>query len=189
MRSAAFPACKLGTNSFAATVPAQLLTMALAFAPDLAGAITIFAARATIASMDSSVRGEFALLRPAPSTTRSYPLVTGAFLAAVVPKSSRTRFLGSAFVVVLRPKRVATDRPLQQSSMSARHSHLHPVQRCPVSLRAWEDSVGLSSLQDVSSLSVSSASPTVGPGKKLTFPPLIDDICLWIGFKEFALEH
>ncbi|GAA6061137.1 hypothetical protein JCM10212_001737 [Sporobolomyces blumeae] len=55
-------------------MPAQLLTMSLAFAPNLTGAITIFIARSFIASMDSSVRG--------------------AFLAAVVPKESRTRFLG-----------------------------------------------------------------------------------------------
>ncbi|GAA5833594.1 hypothetical protein JCM3766R1_002583 [Sporobolomyces carnicolor] len=55
-------------------MPAQLLTMSLAFAPSLSGALTIFIARSFIASMDSSVRG--------------------AFLSAVVPKTSRTRFLG-----------------------------------------------------------------------------------------------
>lgn len=55
-------------------MPAQILTGLLAFAPSLSGAITIFIARSFIASMDSSVRG--------------------AFLAAVVPKASRTRFLG-----------------------------------------------------------------------------------------------
>ncbi|GAA5952673.1 hypothetical protein JCM3765_002243 [Sporobolomyces pararoseus] len=55
-------------------MPAQLLTMSLAFAPGLSSALTIFIARSFIASMDSSVRG--------------------AFLSAVVPKSSRTRFLG-----------------------------------------------------------------------------------------------
>ncbi|GAA5886361.1 hypothetical protein JCM16303_002511 [Sporobolomyces ruberrimus] len=55
-------------------MPAQLLTMSLAFAPSLPAALSIFIARSFIASMDSSVRG--------------------AFLSAVVPKSSRTRFLG-----------------------------------------------------------------------------------------------
>ncbi|GAA5850351.1 hypothetical protein JCM5353_004356 [Sporobolomyces roseus] len=55
-------------------MPAQILTGLLAFAPSLSGAITIFIARSFIASMDSSVRG--------------------AFLSAVVPKASRTRFLG-----------------------------------------------------------------------------------------------
>ncbi|GAA6028615.1 hypothetical protein JCM8097_007311 [Rhodosporidiobolus ruineniae] len=55
-------------------MPAQLLTIALAFAPNLATALTIFIARACINTMDASVRG--------------------AFLAAVIPKESRTRFLG-----------------------------------------------------------------------------------------------
>ncbi|GAA5825023.1 hypothetical protein JCM11251_006066 [Rhodosporidiobolus azoricus] len=55
-------------------MPAQILTMALAFAPNLSAALTFFIARACIATMDASVRG--------------------AFLAAVIPKASRTRFLG-----------------------------------------------------------------------------------------------
>jgi hypothetical protein len=55
-------------------VPSQLLTIALAFAPTLASALTIFIARACICSMDVSVRG--------------------AFLSGIVPKESRTRFLG-----------------------------------------------------------------------------------------------
>ncbi|GAA6013742.1 hypothetical protein JCM11491_005082 [Sporobolomyces phaffii] len=55
-------------------MPAQLLTMSLGFAPTLPSALTLFICRSFIASMDSSVRG--------------------AFLSAVVPKSSRTRFLG-----------------------------------------------------------------------------------------------
>ena len=62
------------TRVYHYAVPAQLLTMSLAFAPSLSGALTIFIARSFIASMDSSVRG--------------------AFLSAVVPKTSRTRFLG-----------------------------------------------------------------------------------------------
>jgi Na+/melibiose symporter-like transporter len=56
-------------------MPAQLLTISLAFAPTLQVAVSIFLVRAMIASMDSAVRG--------------------AFLAAIVPKASRTRFLGS----------------------------------------------------------------------------------------------
>ncbi|GAA5916008.1 hypothetical protein JCM6882_003495 [Rhodosporidiobolus microsporus] len=55
-------------------MPAQLLTIALAFAPNLSSALTFFIARACINTMDASVRG--------------------AFLAAVIPKASRTRFLG-----------------------------------------------------------------------------------------------
>ncbi|GAA5904827.1 hypothetical protein JCM8208_001369 [Rhodotorula glutinis] len=55
-------------------IPAQLFTIALGLAPTLSLALTFLLARACIASMDASVRG--------------------AFLAAVVPKSSRTRFLG-----------------------------------------------------------------------------------------------
>ncbi|GAA5939932.1 uncharacterized protein JCM15063_004349 [Sporobolomyces koalae] len=55
-------------------MPAQLLTMSLAFAPSLPAVLGIFIARSCIASMDASVRG--------------------AFLSAVVPQASRTRFLG-----------------------------------------------------------------------------------------------
>lgn len=55
-------------------MPAQLLTISLAFAPTLSVALTLFLARACIASMDTSVRG--------------------AFLSAIIPKASRTRFLG-----------------------------------------------------------------------------------------------
>ncbi|GAA5867879.1 hypothetical protein JCM8547_003403 [Rhodosporidiobolus lusitaniae] len=55
-------------------MPAQVFTIIMAFAPSLPLAVTFFIARACIASMDSSVRG--------------------AFLAAVIPKESRTRFLG-----------------------------------------------------------------------------------------------
>ncbi|KPV74333.1 uncharacterized protein RHOBADRAFT_54173 [Rhodotorula graminis WP1] len=55
-------------------IPAQLFTIALGLAPTLPLALTFLLARACIASMDASVRG--------------------AFLAAVVPKASRTKFLG-----------------------------------------------------------------------------------------------
>ncbi|KAK4046621.1 hypothetical protein OIO90_006491 [Microbotryomycetes sp. JL221] len=55
-------------------IPAQIFTIAIAFAPSLAVALTLFIARATIASMDAGVRG--------------------AFLTASVPPASRTRFLG-----------------------------------------------------------------------------------------------
>ncbi|GAA6003740.1 hypothetical protein JCM10207_003574 [Rhodosporidiobolus poonsookiae] len=55
-------------------MPAQIFTIGLGLAPSLPLALTFFVCRACIASMDSSVRG--------------------AFLAAVIPKSSRTRFLG-----------------------------------------------------------------------------------------------
>ncbi|GAA5862275.1 hypothetical protein JCM1840_001704 [Sporobolomyces johnsonii] len=110
-------------------MPAQLLTMALAFAPDLAGAITIFAARATIASMDSSVRG--------------------AFLAAVVPKSSRTRFLG-----IINVCKTLASAP--GPSLSGQLASLGGLR--------W--------------------SFVITGSIKLVY-----DICLWIGFKEFALEH
>lgn len=40
-------------------IPAQLITMALAFAPSLASGLALYIARASIASMDTSVRGEF----------------------------------------------------------------------------------------------------------------------------------
>lgn len=39
-------------------IPAQLITIALAFAPSLASGLTLYIARASIASMDTSVRGE-----------------------------------------------------------------------------------------------------------------------------------
>ncbi|KDE05323.1 hypothetical protein MVLG_04239 [Microbotryum lychnidis-dioicae p1A1 Lamole] len=55
-------------------IPAQILTIALAFAPTLKAAIVIFLGRAATASMDSGVRG--------------------AFLSAIIPKDSRTRYLG-----------------------------------------------------------------------------------------------
>ncbi|KAM0786412.1 hypothetical protein ACM66B_001877 [Microbotryomycetes sp. NB124-2] len=55
-------------------IPAQLFTIAIAFAPNLAVALTLFLARATIASMDAGVRG--------------------AFLSAIIPPETRTRFLG-----------------------------------------------------------------------------------------------
>ncbi|TNY19364.1 putative MFS transporter [Rhodotorula diobovata] len=55
-------------------IPAQLFTIALGLAPTLPLALTFLLARACIASMDASVRG--------------------AFLSAVVPRSSRTKFLG-----------------------------------------------------------------------------------------------
>ncbi|GAA5920282.1 hypothetical protein JCM1841_003020 [Sporobolomyces salmonicolor] len=110
-------------------MPAQLLTMALAFAPDLAGAITIFAARATIASMDSSVRG--------------------AFLAAVVPKSSRTRFLG-----IINVCKTLASAP--GPTLSGQLASLGGLR--------WSFVI-------------------TGCIK------LVYDICLWIGFKEFALEH
>ncbi|KAK4047419.1 hypothetical protein OIV83_005466 [Microbotryomycetes sp. JL201] len=55
-------------------IPAQLFTIAIAFAPNLATALTLFLARATIASMDAGVRG--------------------AFLSAIIPPETRTRFLG-----------------------------------------------------------------------------------------------
>ncbi|SGZ21034.1 BQ5605_C021g09324 [Microbotryum silenes-dioicae] len=60
--------------SLSIPVPAQILTIALAFAPTLKAAIVIFLGRAATASMDSGVRG--------------------AFLSAIIPKDSRTRFLG-----------------------------------------------------------------------------------------------
>ncbi|TKA55538.1 hypothetical protein B0A53_02714 [Rhodotorula sp. CCFEE 5036] len=54
--------------------PAQLLTISFGLAPNLPVALTLFVARSFLATMDASVRG--------------------AFLAAVIPKESRTRFLG-----------------------------------------------------------------------------------------------
>lgn len=54
--------------------PAQLLTISFGLAPTLASALGFFVARSFLATMDASVRG--------------------AFLAAVIPKESRTRFLG-----------------------------------------------------------------------------------------------
>ncbi|GAA5987523.1 hypothetical protein JCM10908_001989 [Rhodotorula pacifica] len=54
--------------------PAQLLTIGFGLAPSLPTALTFFVARSFLATMDASVRG--------------------AFLAAVIPKESRTRFLG-----------------------------------------------------------------------------------------------
>ncbi|EGU11298.1 putative MFS transporter [Rhodotorula toruloides ATCC 204091] len=59
--------------------PAQLLTIALGLAPTLPIALTVFTARAFLATMDGSVRG--------------------AFLAAVIPNEQRTRFLGIINVV------------------------------------------------------------------------------------------
>lgn len=55
-------------------MPAQLLTIGLAFAPNLASVLTLYLVRAMIASMDTAVRQ--------------------AFLSAIIPKESRTRFLG-----------------------------------------------------------------------------------------------
>ncbi|BGP17666.1 hypothetical protein JCM10213v2_005704 [Rhodosporidiobolus nylandii] len=55
-------------------MPAQLFTIGVGLSPTLPLALTFFIGRACIATMDSSVRA--------------------AFLAAVVPKESRTRFLG-----------------------------------------------------------------------------------------------
>ncbi|GAA5862273.1 hypothetical protein JCM1840_001703 [Sporobolomyces johnsonii] len=55
-------------------IPAQVLTGAMAFAPNLASVITLYIARTCISSMDSSVRS--------------------ALLSAMVPKTARTRFLG-----------------------------------------------------------------------------------------------
>ncbi|GAA6055212.1 hypothetical protein JCM3770_000717 [Rhodotorula araucariae] len=55
-------------------LPAQAFTIAFGLAPTLPLALTFLIARSCITSMDSAVRG--------------------AFLAAVVPKESRTRFLG-----------------------------------------------------------------------------------------------
>ncbi|GAA5852121.1 hypothetical protein JCM9279_005064 [Rhodotorula babjevae] len=55
-------------------IPAQLFTIALGLAPTLPLALTFLLARASIASMDASVRS--------------------AFLSAVVPPASRTKFLG-----------------------------------------------------------------------------------------------
>ncbi|GAA5872424.1 hypothetical protein JCM3774_004517 [Rhodotorula dairenensis] len=54
--------------------PAQLLTISFGLAPNLPVALAFFVARSFLATMDASVRG--------------------AFLAAVIPKESRTRFLG-----------------------------------------------------------------------------------------------
>ncbi|GAA5920280.1 hypothetical protein JCM1841_003019 [Sporobolomyces salmonicolor] len=54
-------------------IPAQVLTGAMAFAPNLASVITLYVARTCISSMDSSVRS--------------------ALLSAMVPKAARTRFL------------------------------------------------------------------------------------------------
>ncbi|SCV74914.1 BQ2448_7943 [Microbotryum intermedium] len=56
-------------------IPAQILTIALAFAPSLLSAIILYLMRASISSMDGGVRG--------------------AFLSAIIPKESRTRYLGS----------------------------------------------------------------------------------------------
>ncbi|GEM08754.1 MFS transporter [Rhodotorula toruloides] len=57
----------------------MLLTIALGLAPTLPIALTVFTARAFLATMDGSVRG--------------------AFLAAVIPNEQRTRFLGIINVV------------------------------------------------------------------------------------------
>ncbi|GAA6061138.1 hypothetical protein JCM10212_001738 [Sporobolomyces blumeae] len=55
-------------------IPAQILTGAMAFAPTLPAAVTLYIARTCMSSLDSSVRG--------------------AFLSAMVPPHLRTRFLG-----------------------------------------------------------------------------------------------
>lgn len=88
-------------------VPAQIFTIALAFAPTLPLALTLFVLRASIVSMDSSVRG--------------------AFLAAVIPKESRTRFLGSAFSF---PWSVAAFTRLTVFLHSS-HQYLQDARLCP----------------------------------------------------------
>ncbi|GAA5952675.1 hypothetical protein JCM3765_002244 [Sporobolomyces pararoseus] len=55
-------------------IPAQLMQIAMAFAPSVRSVFTLYIARTCLSSLDSSVRG--------------------AFLSAMVPASSRTRFLG-----------------------------------------------------------------------------------------------
>ncbi|BGP41409.1 hypothetical protein JCM10449v2_005389 [Rhodotorula kratochvilovae] len=55
-------------------IPAQILTAAMAFAPTLPAVTGLYVARTCISSMDSSIRG--------------------ALLAAMVPKTARTRLLG-----------------------------------------------------------------------------------------------
>ncbi|GAA5850346.1 hypothetical protein JCM5353_004355 [Sporobolomyces roseus] len=55
-------------------IPAQFMTMAMAFAPGVQSVVALWIARTCFSSLDSSVRG--------------------AFLSAMVPASSRTRFLG-----------------------------------------------------------------------------------------------
>ncbi|GAA5987555.1 hypothetical protein JCM5350_006037 [Sporobolomyces pararoseus] len=55
-------------------IPAQLMQIAMAFAPSVKTVFSLYIARTCLSSLDSSVRG--------------------AFLSAMVPASSRTRFLG-----------------------------------------------------------------------------------------------
>ncbi|SCV74897.1 BQ2448_7926 [Microbotryum intermedium] len=55
-------------------IPAQIFTISLAFAPSLHSAIVVYLGRASLASMDAGV--------------------CGTFLSAIIPKDSRTRFLG-----------------------------------------------------------------------------------------------
>ncbi|GAA6013743.1 hypothetical protein JCM11491_005083 [Sporobolomyces phaffii] len=55
-------------------IPAQVMTMAMAFAPGVHSVLALYVARTCLSALDSSVRG--------------------AFLSAMVPTTSRTRFLG-----------------------------------------------------------------------------------------------